>query len=83
MKSSQMLLLDNTCEMHKVFLKQDRVVLYMNSVTELVDDRLMNADWNDVKEMVEMLEPFEKLSVLSQSRGTLWVLICSSSRNDP
>jgi len=56
-----------------VFLRQrERIEEYVNAVPELEDDRLTESDWKDLKEVLRLLEPFKKLTILGEERGTLY-----------
>ena len=63
----------STWNMLHVFLRQrERIEEYVNAVPELEDDRLTESDWKDLKEVLRLLEPFKKLTVLGEERGTLY-----------
>ena len=63
----------STWNMLHVFLRQrERIEEYVNAVPELEDDRLTESDWKDLKEVLRLLEPFKKLTILGEERGTLY-----------
>jgi hypothetical protein len=56
-----------------VFLRQRECVEeYVDMIPELKDDRLTESDWKDLKDVLRLLEPFKKLTVLGEERGTLY-----------
>jgi hAT family C-terminal dimerisation region len=63
----------STWNMLHVFLRQrERVEEYVDMIPELKDDRLTESDWKDLKDVLRLLEPFKKLTVLGEERGTLY-----------
>ena len=64
---------DSTWNMLHVFLRQrERIEEYVDAIPELKDDQLTESDWKDLKEVLRLLEPFKKLTVLGEERGTLY-----------
>ena len=63
----------STWNMLHVFLRQrERIEEYVDAVPELKDDQLTESDWKDLKDVLRLLEPFKKLTVLGEERGTLY-----------
>ena len=56
-----------------VFQRQkERIEVYVDLVPELTDDKLTEAEWKDIDNILQLLEPFKKLTILGEERGTLY-----------
>src|SRR5436190_23954589 len=56
-----------------VFQRQkERIEVYVDLVPELMDDKLTEAEWKDIDNILQLLEPFKKLTILGEERGTLY-----------
>ena len=57
---------------HCALKQQERIEHFMEMVLELEDDKLTKADWEDLKDLMKLLQPFKKLTVLGEGRGTVY-----------
>ena len=63
----------STWNMLHIFLRQrERIEEYVDVVPELKDDQLTESDWKDLEDVLRLLEPFKKLTVLGEEQGTLY-----------
>ncbi len=54
-----------------VFQRQkERIEVYVDLVPELTDDKLTEAEWKDIDNILQLLEPFKKLTILGEKRGS-------------
>src|SRR5436190_14755334 len=61
-----------------VFQRQkERIEVYVDLVPELTDDKLIEAEWKDIDDILQLLEPFKKLTILGEEHGTLYGLVNS------
>ena len=57
---------NSTCKMVKVVIEErERIELYMKLTDDMNDDSLTENDWADLKDLIELLEPFETISTLA------------------
>ena len=64
---------NTTWNMLHVFQRQkERIEVYVDLVPELTDDKLTEAEWKDIDNILQLLEPFKKLTILGEERGTLY-----------
>ena len=47
--------------------QRDRMDAYVSMVPELLADKLLEQDWDDLKEVFELLKPFKMLTTLKNS----------------
>ena len=47
--------------------QRDRMDAYVSMVPELLADKLLEQDWDDLKEVFELLKPFKMLTMLKNS----------------
>jgi hypothetical protein len=52
--------------------QRERVDAYVSMIPELAADRLSEQDWDDLKEVFELLKPFKMLTMLGQEKNSLY-----------
>jgi hypothetical protein len=57
---------------------RERLNYYVSCTSELDDDALSAEDWEDLKEMLELLKPFKIVTMLGQQKGTTMGSVASS-----
>lgn len=57
---------------------KERLNYYVSRTSELIDDALSAEDWEDLKEMLELLKPFKIVTMLGQQKGTAMGSVASS-----
>ena len=61
----------STYDMIKSALREkDRIQAFIQGTPELAKDMLTETDWDDLREMLTLLEPFKIVTMLGQERGT-------------
>ena len=53
-----------------VIEKQERSELYMKLTDDMKEDSLTENDWANLKDLIELLEPFETISTLVQGHDS-------------
>lgn len=57
---------------------KERLNYYISRTPELTDDAVSTDDWEDLKEMLELLKPFKIVTMLGQQKGTTMGSVASS-----
>ena len=57
---------------------KERLNYYVSHTPELANDALSDEDWEDLEEMLELLKPFKKVTMLGQQKGTTIGSVASS-----
>jgi len=58
--------------LHVFQCQKECIEIYMDLIPELMDDKLIEAEWKDIDDILQLLEPFKKLTILGEERGTLY-----------
>src|SRR5438046_10173409 len=64
--------------LHVFQYQKERIEVYVDLVPELMDDKLIEAEWKDIDDILQLLEPFKKLTILREECGTLYESINST-----
>ena len=62
-----------------VFQRQKECIeVYVDLIPELTNDKLTEAEWKDIDDILQLLESFKKLTVLGEEHGILYESVNST-----